>query len=284
MNPLLPLSSGSIPRSVIPPEKVELLNKYFNLREIKAFVELYNALLLSKSSKHITRKMVKERMQSIQQVEVTNLKQIENNQHETFYTVSVTGISEDDLIHFLYWKYGCIPPDTKKPIGLFLRNFHVNSNPNQEQHTIYIRDTWLTALENALKLQLQNKFVKQVHKEAKHAHAPPPTKRLLQLVPFLRQVKQDNLKELRQFLHGSHKNKSTTDFLIEKYHWKPEKPEQKHLAQAAARQAKSKQQKQQKQRLLTCEVVVNQETGELCGLPVFIWNPIDQRCECHLHA
>ena len=278
MNPLLPLSSGSIPRSVIPPEKVELLNKYFNLREIKAFVELYNALLLSTSSKNITRKMVKERMQSIQQVEATDLKKRENDQHETFYTVSVTGISEDDVIHFLYWKYGCIPPDTKKPIRLFLKNFKINSNPNKEKHTIYIRDTWLTALENALKLHLQNKFMEQVHKEAQHAQAPPPqTKRMLQLLPFLRQVKQDNLKDLRQFLHGSYKNKSTTDFLIEKYHWKSEKPDQKHLAQAAARQAKSKQQKQQKQRQLTCEVVVNQETGELCGLPVFIWNPIDHR-------
>ena len=313
LHPLFALSSGPIPHR-IPQETERLLNKYFNLLEIKAFAQLYNALILSKSRKKvkdITPNMVKEKMQTIPNIDVQDLKQIDDDHHERFYTAGVMGISEDDLIHFLHWKYGCIPPDTEKIIRLYLKSYRINEDPNKERHTIYIRDTWLTALKEASKRRLlQNKLVKEVQKEAKRRFLQPSTfqapiqapiqahtqqtKRLLKLVPYLLQVKQDNLKDLQQMLDGSHTPSSMGVFLKTHYGWKTKKPPQKHLislndmtlAQAAVRQAKSKQlqQQQQKHRQLTCEVVVNPKTGELCGLPVFIWNPIDQRCECHLHA
>lgn len=317
LHPLTALSSGPIPHR-IPQETERLLNKYFHLLEIKAFAQLYNALILSKSRKKvkdITPNMVKEKMQTIPNIDVQDLKQIDDDHHERFYTAGVVGISEDDLIHFLHWKYGCIPPDTDKLIRLYLKSYRINEDPNKERHTIYIRETWLTALKEASKrLLLQNKLVKEVQKEAKRRFLPPSifqapiqapiqasiqaptqqTKRLLQLVPYLLQVKQDNLKDLQQMLDGLYTPSSMGVFLKTHYGWKTKKPPQKHLvsfndmtlAQAAVRQAKSKQieQQQQKHRQLTCEVVVNPQTGELCGLPVFIWNPIDRRCECHLHA
>ena len=215
-------------RSNIPPEKVELLHKYFDLREIKAFAELYNALLLSKSSKNITRKMVKDKMQNIQQVEFKNVR-IHNHTHH-MYAVNVTGISSDDVLHFLYWKYGCVPPDGIEIHDALYSNFSLqdklDQDPNKVKHNIFISPTWLTDLEDASRY-LFFKFVDQ------------------QVLPFLGPLNQDDFGNIRQFLHGSRKTKSMKDVLIEKYHWKSEKPEQKyfslrHLLRARAAQTNTK--------------------------------------------
>ena len=149
---------GTSPRSIIPPETVELLHKYFNLREIKAFAELYNALLLSKTSKNvrdITRKMVKDKMQSIHPLECKTLLN-----HEHCYAVNVTGISSDDVLHFLYWKYGCMPPDGIELHDALYYNFgeKLDPNPNKVKHNIFIFKTWLTNLENA------SRFVSRIKK------------------------------------------------------------------------------------------------------------------------
>jgi len=205
---------GTSPRSIIPSETVELLHKYFNLREIKAFAELYNALLLSKSKssknvRDITRKMVKDKMQSIHPLEFKTLLN-----HEHCYAVNVTGISSDDVLHFLYWKYGCMPSDGIELHDALYYNFgeKLDPNPNKVKHNIFIFKTWLTDLENASRFVSRYKFVDQ------------------KVLPFLGSLNQDNFGNIRQFLHGSHKNKSMKDVLIEKYHWKSEKPEQKYFS------------------------------------------------------
>lgn len=197
-----------------PPKKVELLNKYFNLREIKAFAEFYNDLLLSKSStkKKITPKMVKDKMQSIQQVEFKNVKILNG-----LYAVNVTGISSDDMLHFLYWKYGCIPPESDgvQMHDALYSNYsskkdNLDQDPNKVKHNIFISPEWLIELEQASR----NKIVEQ------------------QVFPSLGTLKQDNIENIRQFLNGSRekKYKSMKDFLVKKYHWKSEKPEQKYFS------------------------------------------------------
>jgi hypothetical protein len=90
-----------------------LLDRFFNLEEIKAFTLLHHALMLSCSRKKrnsITPEAVHEKKKGLTRKHFApRWEEVD----DAFYIENFQGVSPLDLEYFMDWKYGGVPPSPK---------------------------------------------------------------------------------------------------------------------------------------------------------------------------
>jgi len=260
-----------------------LLDRFFNLEEIKAFTLLHHALMLSCSRKKrnsITPEAVHEKKKGLTRKHFApRWEEVD----DAFFIENFQGVSPLDLVYFMDWKYGGVPPRPMTSRYHFPRSrgAHHVGDPRLENFTVYVMKDWLRSL-NEVNQQL--------------------TKFLVHL--FSTRTTQDNLKDIVEFLNPDRwigevlktkqygwtllENTPSRDIFLRRYinlnflpneipaHYQHRVRQEKDLRIKHSKEIQD-QQHGNKQKVLKCWV-------KDCKQPVFIWNPHNRKHECSHHA
>jgi hypothetical protein len=259
-----------------------LLDRFFNLEEIKAFTLLHHALMLSCSRKKrnsITPEAVHEKKNYLTREHfASRWEEVD----DAFFIENFQGVSPLDLEYFMDWKYGGVPPPmTSHHHFPRSRRAYQVGDPRLEKFTVYIFKDWLRSLDD-VEQQL--------------------TKFLVQL--FSTRINQDNLKDIVEFASPDQligkvlktkkygwtplKNTPSRDIFIRRYinlnsppnevpaRYQQRVNQEKYLRIKHSKEIQD-QQLGKKEKALKCWV-------KDCKQPVFIWNPHNRKHECGKHA
>lgn len=259
-----------------------LLDRFFNLEEIKAFTLLHHALMLSCSRKKrnsITPQAVYEKKKWLTREHFApRWEEVD----DAFFIENFQGVSPLDLEYFLDWKYGGVPPPMTSHYHFpRSRKSHHVGDPRLEKFTVYVFKDWLRSL-NDVEQQM--------------------TKFLVQL--FSTRTTQDNLNDIVEFASPNRlmgevlktkkygwtplKTTPSRDIFMRRYinlnslpheipaHYQHRVHQEKNLRIKHSKEIQDEQHGK-KEKVLKCSV-------KDCKQPVFIWNPHNRKHECSHHA